>query len=198
MEFLVSAGRLLPVTVVGAIILFILREVIEGTRRKRSNSRKRTAIRRLIADEIERNNWTIKSMRHMIETIELAIKNPETSLEIRSGVRGELYLRHNKDGEAYSQSPFGKVHNDALSANLLSLAEVDQPVFDKALEVSDALKELDHVLNSMVKHIGGDFEYAFLEGLVEFATDEIADCEKTLSDFYERITGQALKEHRLR
>ena len=153
MEFLISAGRLLPVTVVGAIILFILREVIEGIRRKRSNSRKRTAIRRLIADEIERNNWTIKSMRHMIGTIELAIKYPETSLEISSGVRGELYLRHNQGGKGYSQSPFGKVHSVALSANLLSLAEIDQPIFDEALEVSDALKELDHVLNLSLIHI---------------------------------------------
>ncbi len=72
LAILAGAGDFLPATVIVAIILFFVKELLEVNRRRKANARKRLAIRRLVADEIERNNWTIKRLREGISELEQA------------------------------------------------------------------------------------------------------------------------------
>jgi hypothetical protein len=191
-----DVGHFLPATVIGAIVLFAVKELIEASRRKKTNARKRQAVRRLIAYEIERNNWTLKNLRRNISSLKDSLEFSGLISSIRTGAHGERYLRSELMGELHSESTIGKVHSEVLSSSLLELAAIDEPIFSEALEAIDALKELDHVLKLMVDIVynGGQF----LEGYVEYATNEIADCEKTLSDFYKHITGREPKENRIR
>ena len=148
-------------------------------RRRKANARKRLAIRRLIADEIERNNWMIKRLRDGISELERAIGEPKFILSIRTGVFGERYLRCERSGELASEFPIGKVHSEALSGSLLELAMIDEQIFDKALEASDATKELDHVLKSMIELVSNKAGTIVDDGFAEYARKEIANCEKT-------------------
>jgi hypothetical protein len=198
LALLVGAGQLLPVTVVGAIVLFVVKELLEVNRRKKANDRKRRAVRRLIADEIERNNWTIKKLRDGISEIEAVLETPRFKLSIRSGAHGEKYLRREMSGKLSSEFPIGRVHSEALSSNLLELAMIDESVFSEALEASDATKELDHVLRSLVEFVSNEKELAWLEGFAGYAKREISDCEKVLSDFYLNISGRKLEDQRIR
>jgi hypothetical protein len=195
---LTGAGHYLPITVIAAIVLFFGKELLELRRRRKANARKRLAIRRLIADEIERNNWTIKRLRDGISELEHSIDEPKSILSIRTGVLGERYLRRERSGELASEFPIGKVHSEALSGSLLELAMIDEQIFDKALEVSDATKELDHVLKSMIELVSNKDGSKYHEGFTDYARNEIAGCEKTLSDFYRAITGRKLEGLRIR
>lgn len=198
LDLLADAGRFLPITVVAAIVLFVVKEGLEANRRRKTDARKRKAIRRLIADEIERNHWTIKRLRDGVLQIERRILELDSTLMIRVGALGERYVRREEGGEMASEFPIGRVHSEALSSNLLLLAEIDEAIFEEALEVSDAFKELDHVLKSMIEHLSNDNDTGFLEGFADYARNEIADCEKTLRCFYKSVTGRSLKEHRVR
>ena len=198
LAILTGAGYFLPATVIVAIVLFFVKELLEANRRRKANARKRLAIRRLIADEIERNNWTIKRLRNGISELEHAIDEPKSILSIRTGVLGERYLRHEISGKLHSEFPIGKVHSEALSGSLLELAMIDEQIFDKALEASDATKELDHVLKSMIELVSNAAGPIVDDGFSEYALKEIANCEKTLSDFYKNITGRNLEGHRIR
>ena len=193
-----GVGQLLPVTVIGAIILFIIKELLEAKRREKANARKRRAVRRLIADEIERNNWTIGRLRDGISTIETAMEISGFNLSIRTGTHGERYLRSELSGKLHSESLIGRVHSEALSSNLLELAIIDEHIFDEALEASDATKELDHVLKLMIEEVSNKDHFMQLVGLADFAKAEIADCERTLSNFYGSITGRNLEGRRIR
>lgn len=198
LAMLTGAGDFLPVTVIAAIVLFFVKELLEVNRRRNANARKRLAIRRLIADEIERNNWTIKRLCEGISELEQATEVPGSTLSIRTGVLGERYFRREMSGELASEFPIGKVHSEALSGSLLELAMIDEQIFDKALEASDATKELDHVLKSMIELVSNEVGSVYHDGFAEYARNEIADCEKTLSDFYRNITGRNLEGLRIR
>ena len=176
---LTGAGDFLPVTVIAAIVLFFVKELLEVNRRRNANARKRLAIRRLIADEIERNNWTIKRLREGISELEQATEVPGSTLSIRTGVLGERYFRREMSGRLASEFPIGTVHSEAL-------------------EVSDATKELDHVLKSMIELVSNEVGSVYREGFTGYARNEIADCEKILSDFYRNITGRNLEGLRIR
>jgi hypothetical protein len=195
---LIDAGNLLPVTVIGAIILFIVKEILEARRRKKANARKRRAVRRLIADEIERNKWTTEKLRDGIQKIKDSIAYPELIVSVRIGANGEKYFRSEMSGELHSEFPFGKVHSEALSGNLLELAMIDESVFEEALSASDATKEVEHIINSMIVQLSDEGHLSHLEGFADYAKAEIADCERTLSNFYKTITGGKLEEHRVR
>lgn len=198
LDLLADAGRFLPITVVAAIVLFVVKEGLEANRRWKANARKRKAVRRLIADEIERNHWTIKQLRDGVFQIERHILEADSRLMIHVSAIGERFFRREEGGKMASQFPIGRVHAEALSSNLLALAEIDEAIFEEALKANDALKELDHVLKSMIEHLSNDNDPGFLEGLADYAKKEIADCEKTLQGFYKSVTGRALDSHRLR
>ncbi|MBY6157249.1 hypothetical protein [Pseudooceanicola nitratireducens] len=198
LEQLAHAGKLLPITVVVAIVLFVVKEGLEARRRLKANERKRKAVRRLIADEIERNHWTIKRLRDGVSEIESHILKDDSALMIRASAIGERYFRREEGGQMAMQFPIGRVHAEALSSNLLALAEIDEAIFEEALKASDALKELDHVLKSMIEHLSNDNDRGFLKGFADYAKRKIADCEKTLQGFYKNVTSRALEEHRVR
>lgn len=198
LDHLIAAGRLLPVTVVAAIILFGVKEGIEASRRRKANARKRQAVRRLIADEIEQNNWAIKRLRDGIYQIERHLVEANSEISIHIDALGERHVRREENSEMASQFPIGKVYSEVLSANLLVLAEIDEAIFDEAIDANDAIRELDHVRNSMIEYLSKNNDREFLEGFADYANKEIADCEKTLQSFYQNITGQALETHRIR
>lgn len=205
-EFLVGAGALLPVTALVAVLLFVAREILEGKRRKDSNSRKKRAISRLMAYDIERNYWALKSTRMCLETIAAQIAKPDgvENLSIRIGSNGEKYFESEEPDGATSSSPIRKVFIGSLTSNLLNLADLDERQFEATLDAIDAINELNHVIDSMVINLSDDLpngldrSSSFMESFVEFAERELNDCEDAFKKFYQIVTGNALDSHRVR
>ncbi|EEW26953.1 hypothetical protein [Rhodobacter ferrooxidans] len=205
-EFLVRAGALLPVTALVAVLLFVAREILEGKRRKDSSSRKKRAISRLMAYDIERNYWALKSTRQCLETITDQIAKPDgvENLSIRVGSNGEKYFQCEEPDGSTSSSPIRKVFTGSLTSNLLILADLDERQFEATLDAIDAINELNHVIDSMVIYVsddlpnGHDRSSGFMEGFVEYAERVLNDCEEAFKKFYKIVTGNVLDSHRVR
>jgi hypothetical protein len=121
---------------------------------------------------------------------------PGISLSIRSNPTGTVFLRSEIGSELHSETQIGLVQVQALSTNLLDLANIDEEVFPDSLEASDALKELNHVRDVMIDLVSSDD--GFLEGFVDYAETEITDCESMISTFYKKLTQRTLETHRVR
>ncbi|WP_343503683.1 hypothetical protein [Alloyangia pacifica] len=197
-EFVVSAGRLLPVTVVVAISLFVVKEVLEGKRRRQGNSRKRRAVCRLLANEIERNHWSIKSLRESLGSVERALGSPNEEFTVITDTLGGRLVRGTDDGEMTFERPIPTAHLEGLASNLMLLAELDETLFEQALITGDALKELEHVINLLIDYGSDDSKRWMLDTYPDYARSELAEIEGTISNFYVKLTGQSLKAHRLR
>ncbi len=200
--FLGSAGKLLPVTVISAIVLFGVKEFLETRRRRGTNSRKRRALRRLLADEVERNNFQIRRLRGCCATIQRALaegyleSDSDLKLKVIEGAFGKLHLKLSEEGQVLYQSPIGTVHTEVLSGSLLELALVDKEMFETAMEASDGAKELDGLRHSMVDLLQSH-DHTFLPGFPDYALSEIDKIERTLKAFYKGLTGKELVDIRV-
>lgn len=205
-ELLVGAGALLPVTALVAVFLFVAREILEAKRRNKSSSRKKRATSRLMAYDIERNYWALKSTRHCLEKITDQIAKPDglDNLSIRVGSNGEKYFQCKERDAGTSSLPIRKVFTGSLTSNLLALADLDERQFEATLDAIDAINELNHVINSMVAYVSNDLANGYgrsselMEGFVEYAEAELNECEEAFKKFYKTITGNDLNNHRVR
>ncbi|MBL4806139.1 MAG: hypothetical protein JKY31_02495 [Rhodobacteraceae bacterium] len=195
--------QILPLTVFAAIALFAVKEGVEFWRRYKGNNRKRRALRKLLADEVERNFFQIKRIRDCANTVERAIDEgvliaeKNVDLSIIDGAFGRKYLRLSNDKRLTSQMPIGEVHNNVLSTNLLEIAIVDNKIFESALETSDAIKELEHLLMSLVEQVTS-FDNGFIDGFSGYVRSETVCIEATLKNFYNLLTGKELEQFRIR
>ncbi len=74
---------------------------------------------------------------------------------------------------------------------------IDGEVFDAALEAHDAIKELDHIRRSIIEHVAED-NHSHLDGLIDYARDELDDAEAAFKGFYAKLTGKPLIGGRVR
>jgi hypothetical protein len=85
---------ILPITVVAAIILFVTKEVFEFFRRRSERSRRLSAIKLLLAEEIEKNHWAHASMFRALEDIkELSESFPDAEYRLHVARNGTEHIR---------------------------------------------------------------------------------------------------------
>jgi hypothetical protein len=200
MEWLTYLGSALPVTVVAAIILFVVKEIWELTKRVRSDGRKRKAIHRLIGIELEVNKWVLKKVLDAAFTIERALAEKSGTLSIiktNSGMHRLEY--HYEDDRRASSMPIPVTRKESVSRYLMEIALIDPDTFPLVLEASTALNELDHLRETIINEVE-DHETlsAFGEGLVSYLRDEVADIDEVLAKLYFEVTGQKYQEFRVR
>ncbi|AUQ49577.1 hypothetical protein PhaeoP83_01287 [Phaeobacter inhibens] len=188
-----AASDILPITVVAAILIFVVKEVLETRRRRQEVKRRRKALRRLLADEIERNHFQIKRMRHCVGIIERLLAQPGTEIHVDTDSHGGFVIRLMEGEDTLQHSPLGIVHKDTLSSNLIEVANVDGKIFEQALCVNDALKELEHVRQSIVDQANDD-QKLWIAGFPAYANGSIAEVESSLRDFYKEVAGKPLKD----
>lgn len=194
--FLADVPNLLPLTVLSAFILFFLKELLEGVRRRRSNARKRKAMRRLLKDELERNKWALKSLHNSVNMLEGATHYSASTLSIYQNPIGGHVLRREGEDD-FAQMAVPKVHTDFLKGNIQDIALFDAAIFDEALEALDALAEMEHVLKGLLEYAEDQSRIGF-EGFPDYAHKELDDSEKVLAALYAKITGKPYEEFRLR
>jgi hypothetical protein len=197
MESLLS---LLPVTVVVAVALFALKEVIEGIRRYRGDRRKKKALRMLLARECELNHWTIKCIRHIVETIRDESEDG-AEFEFIFPKSGKVLFRVKyPDSEYKSGSVLVETHREVMDKNLLEVATLDKKLYSALQPAYDAVTELDHVRQSLIYFVDpeDDQDKMHLDGFTHYALDELQDVFSKLVVLYKECTGEDLEAHRLR
>lgn len=200
MTWLETLQQIAPLTVVTAIALFVAKEVTEGIRRYKSRSRKASAIRILLVEEIERNNYSIHSLRHILRgTQGWAELDPRVTFSLRTDASGRLHYRRNESDGGYAQSPMPNVHRKHFDRFLPDLAEVDSELFEQARKGYEKLAELDHIRNSLIALLAEkDLGDRDLEGFSQYALHVIQDVEMGLGSLYTFCTGNSLEKKRMR
>jgi hypothetical protein len=200
MEAIIAAvGSLFPLTVVVALILFILRETLELIKKHREKTRKLQAIKKMTARELELNLGAIKSVEEIIKTIRSPRDNAKRQLVITRSETGDRYFKvlDAKDN-ILSGMALREVRSETMSKYMVDVAALDECLFKKFEDAYDATMELAHVWRSLIQHVNNKPENYLLDGFDEYALGELADSEKALDVLYKACTGKPLDSPRLR
>lgn len=186
---------IIPLAVISAIFLFVLREVIEGIRRYKSNTLKLDAIRALLAAECERNNFSILRMVTAIESMSTALEQSYEIVIDRPFTPRET-LRIMKPDGLFFGIPIPKIHIAILERHLFETASLSAGLFQRMRAAQDALSELQHVRDGIVTYPTEEAD--FLDGFLSFAAEEIEEHIEAVRDLYFFIECEPLTKTRIR
>ena len=194
---------LVPVTVLAAVVLFLLKEAVEYVRRTRADSRKIHALKALLARECELNFWTIKSLRSILINVPKPDDgNPQIVVRVEKREGGVPVVRiTSTDGGVDSIRHIPRAHRELMSKYLLDVATLDKDLFAALEPAYDSVAELEHVRESLIRieESAGEIDLdQFLGAFSEYAIDELKDAEEALARLYKHCTGKPLEKHRLR
>ncbi|WP_345867795.1 hypothetical protein [Shewanella algae] len=187
----------LPVTVVAAIILFVVKEILELLRKAKAKKRKLAALKSVLKEELELNLWTWKKFESLLTSVQDAGKGSKYAYSVSpSGTeRFELVI---PEGKGIGQA-FPHVVTDMHSKLMIEVAEADEAMYQKLNSSFKALSELQHLRNGIVDFIHESrMGEHYVEGFTDYALGELGPIYDNLNTLYEYCTGQKLTEHRMR
>ena len=184
---------LLPSTVIVALILFGLREVLEWNRRRRANNRQIRAFKTLLARECELNRWALESLdRALIEMSGQSQADLEADYEIQRRQSGKIFFC-NDDGSSW---PLPETHFDFMRDNMFAVAALDETLFALLEAAYDSVIDLEHVRNSLIEFMENGNEH--LEAFIDYGRNELNDAKQGLEKLYFVCTGSQLDLGRVR
>ncbi len=192
----------LPITVIFAIIIFLVKELIEFIKRRGERKRKIFSMKRMFSRECERNLWTITLLREALSVIDSGYKDKKKLRVEFSEYKSDYVFIYedSDDNSTRSGHPITETHRELLDGNLMEAAVLDKTLFNKLENACDALAELEHVRDSFLKieitskEIGNNL----MEGFVGYGLEELEPIQESLNDLYIYCTGRELKDVRLR
>lgn len=200
MTWLETLQQIAPLTVVTAIVLFAAKEITEAVRRYKSRARKASAIRTLLIEEMELNNWAIKSLRSILKDIESRPEiDPDVTFCVRTDASGKIHFRHHDLYGSGGGSPIPDIHRKHFDKFLPDLAEVDKLLFEEARKGYEKLGDLEHVRTSLIANLAEENpDEKHLDGFPYYALRVIDDVEERMSKFYVFCSGRPFEKARLR
>lgn len=148
--------QLLPTTVVAAILLFALRELLEVLRARRVGNRRRIALRTLLAKECELNDRAIRRLRGDIQDAEdnRAIAGVQLSILVsRDGQ--STYRRESADG-GILQSVIPQIRKTVLEMHLLEIATLDKQLFALAEQAYGSISRIEQLRDGFIHRVTYD------------------------------------------
>jgi hypothetical protein len=194
-------ASLLPATVVAAVALFFVKEVVEGIRRWRADARKGRAFRTLLARECELNHWTYKRLKETLLAIQEDFeKELAAEYSITHSNSEEVVFRQEHDGILRSQWTLPDARTELMSKVMLDVAILDKSLFDSLEAAYDSAINMRHVRNSLMRFIENDEEEikSFFGGFLEYGLAQLEEILVDLDKLYRKCTGMDLKFIRVR
>ena len=200
MTLLDTLQQFAPVTVVSAIVLFVAKEITEAIRRYKARARKAGAIRTLLIEEMELNNWSMNLLRRILKDIESRPEiDPDVEFFVRADASGKLHFRHRNSDGSSGGSVIPDIHREYFDKYLLELAEVNKRLFEEARKGYEKLSELAHVRSSLIANLAEkDPDEKHLDGFPSYALPVIDDVEQRMSNLYIYCSGRPFEKARLR
>jgi hypothetical protein len=193
---------IIPITVVVAVSLFVLKEIFEGMRRYRGEARKKKVLRVLLARECKLNHWAIKSIKYIVETIrEESVKDNRTKFTLIFSKSGKVLFRVKPvNDETATGVALAKVHSEVMHKNLLDVAMLDKKLFAAFEPAYDAVSQLQHIRDNLIYFVDPDDDQdkVHLNGFYHYALNELEDIHEKLNRLHIECTGEDLKKYCLR
>lgn len=191
---------LIPLTVVAAGIIFLLKEILEAARRFAASRRKMHALRALLAAECERNRWTINWLRRQAPDIRDALREG-LPISVKTTATGVQRLAFDTPGGGGS-SPIPDAHAAVLDKYLFEAASLDVRLFARMEAALACTAELKHLRRGLFENVIDDQKW--LEGWTEYAEEELETIENEMQRYTSYVpasrlcTGKPLTTSRLR
>jgi hypothetical protein len=191
---------LIPITVVAAFFLFVIKEMVEWLKRWRADKRKVVAIKILLARECELNKWTLLKVREAIKDIKETFEEKDgAEYSIQRTPPDKITFRETIEGESGSW-PLTPTYTDLMSKQILDIAILDKKLFADLEGAYDAVLEMRHVREMLINYLESENEIdrIHFEAFPEYALGELDDTEESLERLYKACTGKPLQTIRLR
>ncbi|MEP1471952.1 MAG: hypothetical protein ABJK25_13335 [Halieaceae bacterium] len=184
----------LPVTVIAATSLFVLREIFEFFKKRGERRRKLIAAKSLLKIEIERNYYTKNRILEIVKDINENFDGLEGPCEFSLVSRPSdtsYYERKDLGADIHLQAgmPLPRLFVEEFERWLPAIAELDKKLFESTMAMYEAISELEHLRSGLFDYIS-DFEegdHHMLRGFVDYAVNQFADIDKSFKDYYTEI-----------
>ncbi|HGM6833109.1 TPA: hypothetical protein ACKQCE_001658 [Serratia marcescens] len=194
-----------PLSVIAAVILFTLKEILEYRRRGKSDSRKIAALKHIFARECQLNLWTIVSIRKVIESLgEDYPDDPSVMLDIIIDEKAKEWAKVIKpqgDDVYFTVTNIPDVHLEAIKSHFLDAIGLDEKLFRDLEYAYDSLLELKHVRFSLLTNNIKEELFmtsGLMRGFYSYSITELEKTENALAALYLNCTGKTLDEYRVR
>ncbi|WP_122503149.1 hypothetical protein [Pseudomonas viridiflava] len=190
-----QTSSIFPVTVICAIVLFFIKEVVEMFKRAAERKRKISAYKTLIAEELKKNAWTIETMKEKCADIN---KDDFERMTYSKEPSGNETVQIWFAGGTIGSSPLWQVHTGIFDKSIVDLAVVDKALFDAAKETYQYLAEVKHIRGYFSDLTAQDSMRGFIKGFADYGLGTLDEAAKSVSALYLKCTGEELDEHKLR
>ncbi|WP_457579228.1 hypothetical protein [Ensifer adhaerens] len=182
----------LPAAVYSAIFLFVIKEFVEWRRRRRTDLKKVSVYKRVLAFECERNHWFIKSIRGLDWLDDEEVSHYRI---IPAATGRQNYRLIRKNGAEGRGGMLPKVRIEAFEKLAVEAAFVDEELASKVSAALGAVLELQHLRDSVIEFSD---DPVMQGGFLRYAKSEAERSFELLSALYKACTGKVLKDHHLR
>jgi hypothetical protein len=184
---------LLPSTVIVAIALFVLREILEWNRRRHASARQVKAFKTILARECELNRWALESLkRALVEMSGQSQAELEVDYEVEHKQSGQVIFK-NDDGSSW---PLPQAHTELMRDNMFEVAALDEKLFSLLEPAYDSVEDLAHVRESLIEYMETGNKH--LEGFIDYGLNELKDVESALENLFFACTRADLDKGRVR
>ncbi|MEI6089102.1 MAG: hypothetical protein WCR42_01480 [bacterium] len=201
-----NEGGVVSITIIITIILFFIKEIIEGVRRFNARKNKLKAISFLLSEELELNHWAFIKLFDACDTASTLFKDynkPKISTtRNRFGMENIEFAINEATGTFIGHTLPIFVSKQFLLLSP-SLAELDSTKAFALQRTYDDIYDLEYYRQSLILHINneqpGDPELnEGVKGFIEFIVDKRQYYFNTLENGYKVLTGKPLENFKLR
>lgn len=190
-----SVENFLPITVVSAIGLFFLKEIVEYFKKRAERGRKITAYKILISEELSKNAWTIRKLKEFMREIDDDVFQ---GLAYVKNALGEFQIQvHRQYGEPGSLN-LPTVHTAIFDKAVVDIAAIDSNFFEMARNAYEHLAEVKHIRNSILNFAEDKSIELFLKGLPSYANSRLDEAEASSKILFKWCTGKEMDKPKLR
>ncbi len=192
---MIEHPNVIPIAVIVAIGIFLLKELLEYIRRERLNGRKLKAIRRFLAAECERNSFAIQKLNENVREVDEAHTHGWKVFvdQLRNGLPR---LTIEDDEGHHGSSIIRPIHIEALQKYFFEVASLNPALFEVMEGTLDMLIEAKHVRESLLEYVTDDPQH--LVGFAEYASEELDDALEAIRALYFKCTNEPLAAWRVR
>lgn len=185
-------------TVIVAIAIFVLREIRDAMRRGKADGRRKLAIKTLLAAELERNNYAIRTLREVVKKVDEGVATDATIDISREGNGRPRIKVAIPAGWISWEIP--RLHSEVLTKNIMDLALLDKFMFELALEAVDQIAELENLRGSLVEQVTrhSEGQLSHLGSFSAYANHTLDGAHDRLERLYIMCTGRKLEALRVR
>ncbi|MGF6207637.1 hypothetical protein [Pseudomonas frederiksbergensis] len=188
---MIELSKLFPITVVVAIFLFLIKEVFEFFKKKSEKSRKISAYKILIAEEMSKNAWTIFILREVIKRL----RDSTLSVEVLKAPDGSTHVKTSK-GDDYTTGIVLPFHSSIFDKHIVDLAVLDKVFFLRMKDTYQKIAEAKVSITTTLE-ICKDFRCNLVSNVVlDNLVAVINAAEVQVKETFTLCTGKQLDSHK--